>query len=247
MRVLPPRLVTALLSVALGGLVTGCGVLGGPSSEVPQNAAEVSACQAAVQAAAGVAAKRRQPDDLDVAIALCPTSADFAQAVSMFADALAGGEPFAFVAQRCKSQPSLQGAPICRVMPGAAGSPGPAATLGPGEPRLGRVVFGKALGAEGRSVDAPRTAFKRTTKRIAWAAWLTDLPTSGGADLTLWRKTDGGEQMIWHTSLDLGSGGGHQGGVRDLAGAADRQPGTYTVRLLVDGLAAAEGSFDLVR
>jgi hypothetical protein len=121
------------------------------------------------------------------------------------------------------------------------------ATVRPGEPAPGKIVFGTGLATGGLSVEHPRTTFKRTTKRIAWAAWLTDAWTSGSDELTVWRKTADGEIVVWRTAITVDAAHpDRQGQSLDLASAVDHVAGTYVVRYLVTSLPAAEGTFKLV-
>jgi len=73
----------------------------------------VSACEAAIKAAAAIDEMADTVTDLDPAILACDSLADFSSAAARYPTALDGADATNFVRTRCAAIDSLASSPVC--------------------------------------------------------------------------------------------------------------------------------------
>jgi len=103
------------------------------------------------------------------------------------------------------------------------------------------IEFGTDIDTAAWQVVRPTSTFKASTTTIAWITTLRPVPST---PITVTIAAVGSETTVftweWPTNTYY-----KVGNVGDYAGAVDRAPGSYVLRVLRDGEVVAEGQFTL--
>ena len=117
------------------------------------------------------------------------------------------------------------------------------------DPMAGIVEFGAKLDQDNVEIQKPRDSFKRTVKKIAWVAHLSE--PAGGTSLTFIiakRSKSGAETVLEKLDVPIADPSFDTlGNAVDLASVVGNKAGTYVLRYLRDGTVLAEGTFQLTK
>jgi hypothetical protein len=113
----------------------------------------------------------------------------------------------------------------------------------------GLVSFGRGYQPNTLKVIRPASSFKTTTTVMGWSASLDEPAGATSLTFALARRSSGGqEEVIARDRVPLVDPNVTiVANTADLALLADRQPGTYVVRLERGAIVLAQGTFRLVR
>jgi len=125
-------------------------------------------------------------------------------------------------------------------------TPTPLPTPAPTPEGAGVITFGKKVDPATLLIATPITTFSRTTKAIAWSAYLSQEPNTLILTWMLIKKSSSGVESLLHkwTSDVTNATYTLWANTEDFMYWADYKAGTYVLRALMDdGTVLAEGSF----
>ena len=125
----------------------------------------------------------------------------------------------------------------------------PPATPEPYIALAGKIEFGADFDPDSLEIIRPASRFHATSRHIAYVAHLLDSAGATELTLTLTRRASGGaETTIYSWVIEVANPDFDTfANWYDFAAFADRELGTYVLRIVREGRLLAEGSFQLVK